>query len=423
MNAQEAIDYIHSMTWNRRATGYEHAKILLEKMKNPEKALKFVHIGGTNGKGSTAAMTASVLQQAGYRTGLYTSPYIHRFHERMQINGEQICDKDLAEVTEYVKSFADTLEECPSEFALVCCIAFEYFARQKCDIVVLEVGMGGESDSTNVIECPEVAILTNIGLDHTEYLGNTIEEIARTKAGILKGNSSAVIYRNILSVETLLEKICMERNIRCIFPDFDSITPTDKSLDGQTFDFGRRKDIFIPLLGRHQMKNAAVVISAIDILKEKGWKISEEDLREGLRHVRWPDRFEIISKEPLFIIDGGHNPQCVEALVENIRDYLSEYRVIVLTGVLEDKDYTEMYEQMIPYIDEFVCITPPSPRKMESVKLAKCLADMGAKAIACTTIREGVDLSLELAKTGGAVLCFGSLYSISEIQKSFENRQ
>ena len=420
MTGEEAIDYIHSMTWNRKATGYEHAKALLEKMGNPERKLKFVHIGGTNGKGSTAAMMASILQKAGYKTGLYTSPYIYRFHERIQINGEQIHDAQLAEVTEYVKQFADGMPDCPSEFALVCCIAFEYFARQKCDIVVLEVGMGGANDSTNVIECPEVSVLTNIGLDHTEYLGNTLEEIATTKAGILKENGTAVFYRSTPSVEAILREICEERNIKYEFADFEAVNLKERSLEGQLFDYKERTDLQLSLLGQHQLSNAAVVLTTADLLREKGWVISEEAIRSGLKSVKWPGRFDVISKEPLFIIDGGHNPQCIEALAQNLNEYLADRNVVAITGVLADKDYEEMYRPIFPYIAEFVCITPPSPRKLEAEKLAEHLEKAGAKATACNSIQEGIELALEKAGANGAVICFGSLYSIGEIQHTFE---
>lgn len=420
MTAKAAIEYIHSMVWNRRATGYEHAKALLEKMGNPEKKLKYVHIGGTNGKGSTAAMIAAVLQEAGYKTGLYTSPYLYRFHERIQINGEQISDEDLATTTEYVKSFADEMQDCPSEFALVCCIAFEYFARQDCDIVVLEVGMGGANDSTNVIECPEVAILTNIGLDHTEYLGETLEDIATTKAGILKENGTAVFYRSTPSVEKLFREVCNERNVRKIFADFDSLCLKEHSFEGQIFDYGKRENIFIPLLGNHQLKNAAVAISAVEVLKEKGWNINEKHLMQGLATVKWPGRFDVISRDPLFVIDGGHNPQCIDALAQNIRAYFKGRRVFAITGVLVDKDYEEMYRPIFPYIDEFICITPPSPRKLEAAKLAEHLKRAGAKAIACDSIQEGIELAIKEASENGAILCFGSLYSIGELESTFE---
>ena len=420
MTGCEAIEYIHSMVWNRKATGYEHAKALLEKMGNPEKKLKYVHIGGTNGKGSTASMLASILQKAGYKTGLYTSPYIFRFHERIQINGEQISDEELAEVTEYVKSFADELEDCPSEFALVCCIAFEYFARQKCDIVVLEVGMGGATDSTNVIECPEVAILTNIGLDHTEYLGNTLEEIAATKAEILKANGRAVVYRSTPSVEQMIVRVCKERNIELTFPQFDEIQLKNHSLEGQVFDYKERKDVVLPLLGGHQLHNAAVVLEAIDLLNEQGWKISEEDVLEGLKGAKWPGRFEVLGKEPWFIVDGGHNPQCIEALSENVKAYLPEQKVVAIVGVLADKDYEEMFRPMLPLVDEFFCITPPCPRALSSEKLAKYLSERGKLAHAFCDVEECIKAAVGKAGKEGAVICFGSLYSIADIQQGFQ---
>lgn len=418
MTAEQAIAYIHSVFWKGSIPGLGRTQALLEKMGNPEKKLKFVHIAGTNGKGSTAAMTASILQKAGYRTGLYTSPYIYRFNERMQVNGEQIDDGELAAITEYVKPLADSMEESPTEFELVCCIAFEYFLRQKCDIVVLEVGMGGALDSTNVIETPEVAVITNIGLDHTEVLGDTVEKIAATKAGIFKENGHAVIYRSTPSVEAVFENVCAEKNITLHKADFDSLTLKSHDLFGQVFDCGNRKDLALPLLGDHQLHNASVVLSVADALIAQGWNITEENIREGIRDVSWPGRFDIVSRDPLFIIDGGHNPQCIEALVKNIQDYLRDKNVIALTGVLADKDYGEMYRPAMPLIDQFVCVTPPNPRKLEATELAEHLRNAGAKATACESILDGVKTAIELSGKNGVVLCFGSLYSIGTIRDS-----
>ena len=285
MNAQEAIAYIHSVFWKGSIPGLGRTQTLLAKMGNPEKKLKFVHIAGTNGKGSTAAMTASILQKAGYRTGLYTSPYIYRFNERMQVNGQQIEDAELAQITEYVKPLADSMAEAPTEFELVSCIAFEYFLRQKCDIVVLEVGMGGALDSTNVIEVPEVAVITNIGLDHTDVLGDTVEKIAETKSGIFKENGHAVVYRSTPSVEAVYERICKEKNVTLHKADFDSLVLKSHDLFGQVFDCGSRKELELPLLGDHQLHNASVVLSVIDALIEQGWNITEENIRQGLRDV------------------------------------------------------------------------------------------------------------------------------------------
>ena len=418
MNAQEAIEYIHSFFWKGSIPGLSRTEELLRRMGNPEKKLKFVHIAGTNGKGSTAAMTASILEKAGYRVGLYTSPYIYRFNERIQVNGAQIADEDVAAVTEYVKQFAEAMEEKPTEFELVTAIGFEYFARQNCDIVVLEVGMGGALDSTNVIEVPEVAVITNIGLDHTDYLGDTVEKIAETKAGIFKNNGHAVVYRGTPGVEAVYERICAERNISLKKADFDSLVLKSHSLEGQVFDCGNRKNLVLPLLGDHQLHNASVVLSIADTLIEKGWNITEQNIRDGIRDVSWPGRFDIVGRDPLFIIDGGHNPQCIDALVTNIKDYLKDRKIIALTGVLADKDYGEMYRPMMPYIQEFVCITPPNPRKLEATELAEHLRRVGATATPCNTIAQGVQLAIEKAGDDGVVLCFGSLYTIGDIRNA-----
>ncbi len=417
-NVDQAIEYIHSVCWKGSIPGLGRTQTLLNMLGNPQDSLKFVHIAGTNGKGSTAAMTASILRKAGYKTGLYTSPYIYRFHERMQIDGVEISDEDLTQITEYVRPFAQSMEESPTEFELVCAIAFEYFKRKQCDIVVLEVGMGGAYDATNVIKVPEVAVITNIGLDHTEVLGDTLEKIAETKAGIFKEGGDAVVYRGIPGVEKVFETVCAQRNVHLEKADFDSLVLHRHGLDGQLFDCGTRKALELPLLGDHQLHNAAVVLSIADTLIRRGWQISEENIREGLRDVSWPGRFDIVNRDPLFIIDGGHNPQCIEALVKNIQDYLAGRRVVVLTGVLADKDYGDMFRPVLPLVEQFVCITPPNPRKLEAEVLAGYLRDRGAIATACESIPAGVQKAKELAGTDGIVLCFGSLYSIGDIKNA-----
>ena len=421
MNAEQAIAYIHSVCWKGSIPGLGRTQELLEKMGNPEKKLKFIHIAGTNGKGSTAAMTASILNKAGYRTGLYTSPYIYRFHERIQVDGVEISDEDLTEITEYVKPLADSMAQSPTEFELVCCIAFEYFYRKKCDIVVLEVGMGGAWDATNVIEVPEVAVITNIGLDHTEYLGDTVEKIAETKSGIFKPHGHAVVYRSTPSVEAVYERVCAERDVSLRKADFDGLVLKAHTMEGQVFDCGSRKNLVLPLLGDHQLHNASVVLSIADTLVEEGWKISEQNIYDGIRDVRWPGRFDIVCRKPLFIIDGGHNPQCIEALVKNIQDYLAGKKVIALTGVLADKDYADMYKPVMPLVDRFVCITPPNPRKLEAEQLARYLRKAGAQAQASESILDGVKKAMDLAGEDGVVLCFGSLYSIGGIRDALKD--
>ena len=418
MNINEVLDYIHSVCWKGMMPGLDRVTELLDKMGNPQKDLKFIHIAGTNGKGSTAAMTASILRKAGYCTGLYTSPYIYQFGERMQVNGQLIPDDELIEITEYVKPLADTMAETPTEFELITAIAFEFFKRRKCDIIVLEVGLGGLLDATNVISTPEVAVITNIGLDHTDILGNTLEEIAFNKAGIIKENGHAVIYRGTAGVEKVFEDACRERNTKLKKANFDGLKLKSHDLFEQVFDCGEYQDIHLPLLGDHQLHNAAVVLAIAETLQEIGWKITKENIYDGIRDVSWPGRFDIVCRDPLFIIDGGHNPQCLEALVKNIQDYLTDRRVIALTGVLADKDYGDMYKPVMPYIEQFVCVTPPNPRRLMAAELAQHLQNVGAKATACDTIPEGVKKAMELAGNDGVVLCFGSLYTIGDIRNA-----
>ena len=416
MNLNEALSYIHGLYRKGSVPGLHRMREMMEKMGNPQKKLKFIHIAGTNGKGSTAAMTASILTKAGYKTGLFTSPFIYRFHERMQICGQQISDEDVVAMVEYTKGFAETMEDITTEFEFVTCMAMEYFARQQCDIVVLEVGMGGLIDATNIIDAPEVAVITNIGLDHTDFLGDTLEKIAANKAGVFKEGGHAVVYRGTPGVEAVYEEICAKKNISLRKADFDSIQLTSHGLEGQVFSCGKRKDLVLPLLGDHQLHNASVVLSIADTLIDLGWKITEDHIREGIRDVSWPGRFDIVSRNPLFIIDGGHNPQCIDALVKNITDYLAGRRLIALVGVLADKDYGEMFRPVMEFVTEFVCVTPDNPRQLPASELAEHLKNAGAQAVPCETVAQGVAKAKELAGPDGAVLCFGSLYTIGAIR-------
>lgn len=416
MTPEEALSYIHSVCWKGSIPGLSRTQELLQKMGNPQDQLQFVHIAGTNGKGSTAAMTASILRKAGYRTGLYTSPYIFRFHERMQVDGQCISDEELAEITEFVKPLAESMEDHPTEFELVTCIAMEYFKRHHCDVVSLEVGMGGELDSTNVIASPLVAVLTNIGLDHTEFLGDTLEKICETKSKIIKPGTIAVTYREKPSVEAVIEARCKEVGAKWMPADFASIHLVSASLEGQVFDWGPYLGIHLPLLGKHQLYNAAVVLTIVKALRERGLEISDEAMRQGIASVSWPGRFELVAKNPLFIVDGGHNPQCIEALVNNVRDYLGGKRLTILTGVLADKDYGDMYQDMAQYAAAFVAVTPPNPRALPAQELKAYLERFGKPVTACDTVAEGVAQAKKLAGADGVVLAYGSLYMVGDIE-------
>ena len=417
MNFVESENYIHSL-YRKAQPGLTRIRQLLALLGNPEQKLKFIHIAGTNGKGSTASMSASILTKAGYKTGLFTSPFIYRFNERIQMDGMQIPDEDVVRLVALVKEKADTMDDYPTEFEFVTGMAMVWFWEQNCDLVVLEVGMGGLIDATNAIPAPEVAVITNIGLDHTDALGDTLEKIAANKAGIIKPGCSAVVYRGSETVEAVYEEICEKLSVPLKKADFASLRSVSHGLEGQVFDCGDRKALKLPLLGQHQMYNASVVLSVMDALRERGWQITEDHIREGMESVSWPGRFDIVGHDPLFIIDGGHNPQCMDALVKNVQDYLADRHVVALTGVLADKDYGEMFRPVMPYVAEFVCVTPDNPRKLAAAELAEHLQRAGAKATACDSFAQGVQLARELAGKDGVVLCFGSLYTIGDIKKA-----
>ncbi len=418
MNYIETLEFIHSVSWKGSRPGLERTIELLSLMGNPEKKLKFVHIAGTNGKGSTASMTANILEKAGYTVGLYTSPYIFTFNERMRVNGENISDDELVSVTEFVKPLAEKMEDSPTEFELVTCIAFEYFYRKRCDVVVLEVGMGGELDSTNVIDSPEVAVITNIGLDHTDFLGDTLEKIAETKSKIIKENSIAVLYPSTDGVKSVVEKRCLDVNAMLKIAEFDEMKPKSASLAGQLFDFKDFKNLKLPLLGRHQLNNTATVFAVIEALREKGWNVTDKNIINGIESVRWQGRFELVSENPTFVVDGGHNPQCAAALFENVKEYLGDKKLVVLTGVLRDKDFESMYADMATLTSEFVTVTPPNPRALSATKLADYLTRFSKPVTSADSIEEGVKLAKQKAGENGAVLAYGSLYMVADIENA-----
>ncbi len=413
MTKQEAISYIENYTWSQTKLGLERTHALLAALGDPQKKLKFIHVAGSNGKGSTCAMLSSILQQAGYRTGLYTSPYLLDFCERIQIDGEYIPGDDLAVITDKIKKIAEEMADHPSQFELVTAIAMEYYARKQCDIVVLEVGMGGAMDSTNAIDAPEVAVITNIGLEHTEYLGNTLEEIAHTKAGIIKKGCTAVCYDGSPKVLKVLRSVCQEKGVPLKVAEFSQITPISHDLEGQRF-LWRDIPFTLPLLGDHQLHNAAVVLQTVRALLWRGWKITPEAIQLGLAQVKWPARFEVLRHEPLFILDGGHNPQCAQVMADMLAEHLPGQKVTFLMGVLADKDREAMLTPLMPFAKRVVTLTPQCPRALPAATLAEEVTQKYARpAVACDTALHAIT---ECLKNDDPIIAFGSLYMAGEIR-------
>ena len=423
MTYEEALTYIHSVIWRGKRLGLSRITELLKRMGNPQKELKFVHIAGTNGKGSTAAMTASILQAAGYRTGLFISPFIRCFNERMQVNGEPIRDPELIELVGRVRPLAEAMEDKPTEFELIAALAFAYFRQKRCDIVVLEVGLGGRMDSTNVIDPPEAAVITALGMDHMKELGSTIEEIADAKAGIIKENSPVVFYGRNPEALPVVEAAAERMHGTLYLPDYESLELESRNLCCQRFSYREWEGLEIRLLGTYQLYNAAVVLETVRVLRQKGWRIRDKAVRQGLADTRWTGRFEKLSDRPQVFVDGSHNPQGMQATADSLRAYFPQGGITVLAGVLADKDADGMMRKLLPLASSFITVTPPSMRAMAAGELAALLRTMTDKPVqAAASLDQGCALALKDAGEDGVICALGSLYMVGELTEIFRKR-
>jgi len=418
MTYEDALSYIHTVSWRGKKRGLWRIRELLARLGDPQKNLKFVHVAGTNGKGSTAACIESVLRTAGYRTGLFTSPYITRFNERIRVCGRDIPDGDLCALVEAVRPPAESMEEHPTEFELITAMGMLYFCREKCDVVVLEVGLGGEFDSTNVIGAPEAAVITAIGLDHTAILGPTLTDIARAKAGIIKPGCDAVIYGGVPEADEVFREACAERGARLRVLDRGAVRTVRADLTSCVFDFGRFRSVELPLAGAYQPYNAALAITALDVLRGRGWRISDGDVLRGLASVRWPGRFELLRRRPAFILDGAHNPPAVAAAAESLRQCFGGKKIVFLTGVMADKDIGHIYPQLAPLAARFVTVAPDNPRALPAEAYAALLRGAGLPAESCPTVADGVRRAVELAGPDGVVCALGTLYFSADVRRA-----
>lgn len=418
MELHEALSFIHATDWKGSRLGLARMRELLHRLGDVQDTLKYVHVAGTNGKGSTSTLLESILRAAGYKTGLTTSPHLVRVHERFRINGADISDAVLCRAAEAVKAAADGMADAPTEFEILTAMAFWIFAEERCDIVILEVGLGGRLDATNVIRAPEAAVITNLALEHTAVLGDTLPKIAAEKAGIVKPGTTVVTYPVDAAADEVYRAVCTERGALWRRVSFDTLREREHSLMGQRFDYGGETGLVLHLLGAHQCRNAALAVETVRVLREKGWCISEAALREGLETARWEARFEVLRHSPPVIADGAHNPQCVDALCDALDAYLPGEKVLFLLGVLGDKDYAAMLTRLLPYGRKFFCLTPDSPRALAAGDLCETLRGLGTAAEVCTSPEEGVRRAF--AESGGKtpIVACGSLYLMGEVREA-----
>lgn len=450
MNYTEALQYINEIPWTARKPGLDRIKKLLDKLGRPDRKLKYVHVAGTNGKGSVCAMLASVFIEAGFNTGLFTSPHLMKYNERMKVNGTDITDRELAKCITKVAKAADEMKEeaasinvdyeSPSEFEILTAAGLLWFKEKKCDIVVLEVGLGGEFDSTNVIENKELAIITPLGYEHTAILGNTIEEIATAKAGIISEGSHVILAarkmkdngKDAVKIEKTVANICKEKNAVLHIPDIKDIRKIKEDLSGQEFISAYYKaPMKLNLLGEYQLRNVLTVLEAVKVLNENhkvktGKKlILASHVKKGLLKVCWPARFEVLNSKPVFILDGAHNPHGIEAAVTSLKSLFGKKKIIYIVGMLGDKNVDLMLEYLYSNAKSFITLTPGSDRALESDKLAEKIRRDGFDAASYTDVRKAVKYAFELCDkekntdTPPVICSLGSLYLAGEVRSCF----
>lgn len=499
MDWNEAIALLHGANWKHTKIGLERMRDFMHALGDPQEKLRYVHIAGTNGKGSACVMTQSILTAAGFRTGLYISPHLDQFNERLSIDGQMISDADLRRLAARVRAAAETLGEEPTDFEMITAMAFCWFEEQHCDLVVLEVGMGGRLDATNVISSPEVCAIMHIGLDHTEFLGDTVEKVATEKAGILKPGADCVLYHQLPGVMDVVRKRFADVNpdaaahadstmaaaestfsvdtadscctsgaadatdgaldiaqsnydsgstksaaARLVITDPAAFTARARTIDGQVFDYRDRQSLRIQLLGNYQMENAMAVLDIIDCLQRRGFGISEDAIqsgasavqapegeqkpgisedaiRAGLIRASWPGRFELLSRKPLLIVDGAHNPNGVEALVDTIRAYFPDQKINFVMGVMKDKDYHTMLRLIAPYAARFITELPDAHRALQPEALKSEIRTYFDGPIeTADSVTAAVQRAMELAEGSEAItICFGSLYQVADIRRYF----
>ncbi len=413
MTYKQATDYIDSFLIFGSKLGLERIIKLLNDLGNPQDKLKFIHVAGTNGKGSTSKFTASILTQAGYKTGMFISPYIINFRERFQVNGEMICKKDLCEIVEQIKQVVDAYpkEELPTEFEIVTAIGMMYFYRQKCDVVVLEVGLGGRFDSTNVIKNPLCSVICSISIDHTEQLGDTIEKIAFEKAGIIKQNCKTVLYP-IQAEETIkvVREVCKQKHSNFTIANQDEITIVKSTLNGDIVNY-KGQEIKLPIAGGYQPLNFLTAVLAI---QKSGFKVSDEDIKKGAEQAYFPARLQLVSNNPKILIDGAHNPDGIRSLKEHLKKYFD--KPIAVIGMMKDKDTDKVLSEIAPLFCEIHTVTVNNPRSMTADDLKTKAEKYCDKVIAEKSLENAV---LNAKNTKKDICICGSFYLCSDALKFF----
>ncbi len=428
MKYAECLEYIESLSGYGIVPGLDNIRTLCEKLGNPQEDLQFVHIAGTNGKGSTLAYISTILKCAGYKVGRYISPTISDYRERIQINGRPITQKALCSLVEQIKKICDTMSaegaKHPTPFEVETAMAFAYFKEQGCDIVVLEAGMGGRLDATNIIQNTLVTVFASISMDHMGFFGKTIEAIATEKTGIMKQGCHVVTAMQEDAVLQIIKQKAKEIGAPVAVAESTELKKVRYGLEKQRFDYKHWKSLEITLAGQYQISNALLALKAVEALETQGFAVTEKALRKGLQETKWPGRFNVLGKKPYFVVDGAHNADAAKKLAESIEFYFTNKRIIYIMGILRDKEYEKIIAQTHVYADQIITVaTPGNARAMSSYELATEVAKVHPNVTAVDSLEEAVEISYLLAGKEDVIIAFGSLSFMGRLFKILEKRK
>ena len=427
MNYKETLEYIESLKQYGSVLGLDNMLHLCEKLGHPEQKSKFIHIAGTNGKGSTSAYIAHMLIAAGYRVGRYISPTITDYRERLQIGSRMITQKDLCVYVERLKEICEEMvaegHQYPTPFEVETALCFLYFADKACDFVVLEVGMGGETDATNVIPAPIACVWTSISMDHMHFLGKNLASIAGVKSGIAKEGSLLISCKQEPEAEQALLAKAKQVGGTMVVADAAKATGVKYGLTTQQFSYKGLSKLKIHLAGTHQIANAVLAVEVILQLRSKGVDISDKAIYKGLEETVWQGRLEVLGKHPLFVVDGAHNEDAARQLAVSIETYFKDKRMIFIMGVLKDKEYEKILSLTAKYAEHILTVTPPeNPRALDALELAKAAREYHPQVTNLSSLEEAVEVSHLLADKDTVILCFGSLSYLGAMKKIYEKR-
>ncbi len=426
MKEREALEYVESLNSRGIVPGLDSIKELCRRLGNPQEALSFVHIAGTNGKGSVLAYVSTVLKYAGYRVGRYCSPVVYDYREKIQVNEKSISKRAFCEGIGLIRECCEEMKRDglaqPTPFEVETALAFWYFQKKNCQLVVLECGMGGLQDATNLITNTITSVITPVSIDHTKFLGDTPEEIAMQKAGIIKKGCRVVSAVQTPEVLAVVEREAAARQCPLVIADGGRASRIRYGIRRQKFDYGNMKNLEISLAGQFQIDNAVLALEVIASLDRAGFPVKEEAVREGLRETRWPGRFEVLREKPLFVVDGAHNEAGARKLAKSVEFYFTNKRIIYIMGILKDKDYEKIIELTHAYADQIITVAAPgNPRAMSAYELAGEIARVHSRVTAADSLEEAVEMSLLLADKEDVIIAFGSLSylgRLTEIVKS-----